>query len=75
MNWKLSVYRFLEKNFIDKINNLITTNDTEIKAKFGILYREDIVKIATAIKNSRSLFTADITDSITGGIIVTFKKK
>jgi hypothetical protein len=47
----------------------------EIKAKFAILTHEDIVKIATAIKNSRSLFTADITDSITGGIIVTFKKR
>jgi len=75
MNWKISVYRFLEKKFIDKINNLITNNNTEIKAKFAILTHEDIVKIATAIKNSRSLFTAEITDSITGGLIVTFKKR
>jgi hypothetical protein len=75
MNWKLSVYGFLAKNFIDEVNNSITTNNTEIKAKFAILTHEDIVKIATAIKNSRTLFTADITDSITGGIIVTFKKR
>jgi hypothetical protein len=75
MNWKLSVYGFLAKNFIDEVNNSITTNNMEIKAKFAILTHEDIVKIATAIKNSRSLFTADITDSITGGIIVTFKKR
>jgi len=75
MNWKLSVYGFLAKNFIDDVNNSITTNNTEIKAKFTILTHEDIVIIATAIKNSRSLFTADITDSITGGIILTFKKR
>jgi hypothetical protein len=75
MNWKLSVYRFLAKNFIDEVNNSIITNNTEIKAKFAILNHEDIVKIATAIKNSRCLFTADITDSITGGLIVTFKKR
>jgi len=75
MNWKLSVYGFLAKNFIDEVNNSITSNNTEIKAKFTILTQEDIVIIATAIKNSRSLFTAEITDSITGGIIVTFKKR
>jgi hypothetical protein len=75
MNWKVSVYRFLEKNFIDEVNNSIITNNTEVKAKFSILNHEDIVKLSTAIKNSRTLFTADITDSITGGIIVTFKKR
>lgn len=75
MNWKLSVYGFLAKNFIDEVNNSITTNNTEVKAKFAILTHEDIVKLSTAIKNSRTLFTADITDSITGGIIVTFKKR
>jgi hypothetical protein len=75
MNWKIAAYRFLEKNFNDSVNNTITTNNTEVKAKFSILTHEDIVKIATAIKNSRCLFTADITDSITGGIIVTFKKR
>jgi hypothetical protein len=75
MNWKLSVYRFLEKNFDDQVNNTITTNNTEVKAKFSILTFEDIVKIGSAIKNSRTLFTADITDSITGGIIITFRKR
>ena len=75
MNWKIAAYRFLEKNFDDHVNNTITTNNTEVKAKFSILNHQDIVKLATALKNSRTLFTADITDSITGGIIVTFKKR
>lgn len=75
MNWKIAAYRFLEKNFDNQVNNTITTNNTEVKAKFSILNHEDIVKLATAIKNSRTLFTADITDSITGGIIVTFRKR
>ena len=75
MNWKIAAYRFLEKNFNDQVNNTITTNNTEVKAKFSILNHEDIVKLATAIKNSRTFFTADITDSITGGIIVTLRKR
>jgi hypothetical protein len=74
MNWKIAAYRFLEKNFDDQVNNTITTNNTEVKVKFAILTHEDIVKIATAIKYS-PLFTADITDSITGGIIVTLRKR
>jgi len=75
MNWKLSVYRFLEKNFNNEVYNSITINNTEIRARFTILTQEDIVKIATAIKNSRSLFTAEITDRMTGGLLVIFTKR
>ena len=75
MNWKVSVYRFLEKNFTDEVNNSITTSTAEVKAKMIELSASDIIILGTAIKNSRILFTACITDSITGGIILTFKRK
>jgi hypothetical protein len=75
MNWKVSVYRFLEKNFTDEVNNTITTSATEVKAKMIELSATDIIIIGTALKNSRTLWTAYITDSITGGIILTFKRK
>jgi hypothetical protein len=75
MNWKVSVYRFLEKNFTDEINNSITTSTTEVKAKMIELSASDIIIIGTALKNSRTIWTAYITDSITGGIILTFKRK
>jgi Na+/glutamate symporter len=39
------------------------------------LSASDIIILGTALKNSRSIFTAYITDSITGGIILTFKRK
>jgi hypothetical protein len=35
----------------------------------------DIIILGTALKNSRTLWMADITDSIAGGIILTFKRK
>ena len=75
MNWKVSVYRFLEKNFTDEVNNSITTSATEVKAKMIELSASDIIILGTALKNSRTLWTAYITDSITGGIILTFKRK
>lgn len=75
MNWKVSVYRFLEKNFTDEVNNSITTSTAEVKAKMIELSATDIIILGTALKNSRTLWTAYITDSITGGIILTFKRK
>lgn len=75
MNWKVSVYRFLEKNFTDEVNNSITTSATEVKAKMIELSATDIIILGTALKNSRTIWTACITDSITGGIILTFKTK
>jgi hypothetical protein len=75
MNWKVSVYRFLEKNFTDEVNNSITTSTAEVKAKMIELSATDIIILGTALKNSRTLWTAAITDSITGGIILTFKIK
>jgi len=75
MNWKVSVYRFLEKNFTDDVNNSITTSATEVKAKMIQLSTSDIIILGTALKNSRTLWMADITDSISGGLILTFKRK
>jgi len=75
MNWKVSVYRFLEKNFIDDVNNSITTSATEVKAKMIQLSPSEIIILGTALKNSRTLWMADITDSIAGGLILTFKRK
>ena len=75
MNWKVSVYRFLEKNFTDEVNNSITTSTSEVKAKAIELSASDIIILGTALKNSRKIWTAYITDSITGGIILTFKIK
>lgn len=75
MNWKVSVYRFLEKNFTDEVNNSITTSTTEVKAKMIELSASDIIILGTAIKNSRTIWTAYINDSITGGLILTFKRK
>jgi hypothetical protein len=75
MNWKVSVYRFLEKNFTDEVNNTITTSTAEVKAKVIELSASDIIILGTALKNYRTLWMASITDSITGGIILTFKRK
>jgi len=75
MNWKVSVYRFLEKNFNDNVNNSITTSTEEIKARMIKLSDIDIIILGTAIKNSRIVWTASISDSITGGIVLTFKRK
>jgi hypothetical protein len=75
MNWKVSVYRFLEKNFTDDVNNSITTSATEVRAKMIQLSPSDIIILGTALKNSRTLWMADITDSISGGLILTFKRK
>ena len=75
MNWKLSVYRFLEKNFTDQVNNSITTSTDVVKAKMIELSATDIIILGTAIKNSRTIWTASISDSITGGIVLTFKRK
>lgn len=75
MNWKVSVYRFLEKNFTDDVNNSITTSATEVKAKMIQLSFSDIIILGTALKNSRTLWMADISDSISGGLILTFKRK
>jgi hypothetical protein len=75
MNWKVSVYRFLEKNFTDEVNNSITTSTAEVKAKMIELSASDIIILGTALKNSRTIWTAYINDSITGGLILTFKRK
>lgn len=75
MNWKVSVYRFLEKNFTDEINNSITTSTAEVKVMMIELSFSDIIILGTALKNYRTLWMVSITDSITGGIILTFKRK